>query len=318
VRIDFPEGALEKLDALKPETFSDPALSAAFLDAIDRLKTTRTPQECGNRLIARLAAKPDAATAHRSARFLWQHVNRHTRSFEPVKALAESMLETQPSAASAMARVGLDALERHRGHTFYKRETDIPFLKSIRGRAALKMGLVVIPVPNDHPVYPVYQSQAEWTTGNEDSAWKQLDANWDAFTPIHRELSVSYLFWVLQQTMNTRDEERQEALIKLLLGWSNESGSPLSPAEKAGIDIAYGDIAVQPGQLREAREIYARAEKNQAYAGLPVRHRATLQRAAAERLAKDFDGALNTLNTLNELALERVADLWSDIRFERS
>ena len=78
------------------------------------------------------------------------------------------------------------------GHTWFKKETDIPRLKSIRGKAAVKLGLIVIPVAPNHPSYPVYQSQAEWMSGNEDSAWKLFDANWEPFATTHRELSIPY------------------------------------------------------------------------------------------------------------------------------
>ena len=123
----------------------------------------------------------------------------------------------------------------------------------------MKLGLVVIPVPPDHPAYPVYQSQAEWLTGNEDTAGQLLDANWDAFLAVHRQLSVPYLMWALTRTIYARDDARQEALIRPLLAWIAEPVSAFTPAEKVRLEIAYGDIAVQRGQLREAAEDKANA-----------------------------------------------------------
>ena len=170
----------------------------------------------------------------RSAAYLWREVQVHHRNHENLIAFAESLVDDQPEAASTLARCGLATIARHRsGHTWFNRETDIPRLKAVRGKAAMSLGLVEIPVPKGHPSYPVYQSQAEWMTGNEESAWDALDEHWDAFEPIHRELSVAYLLWVLQQTIYTRADDRQEMLVKSLLEWANEGGSPLTPTAKA-------------------------------------------------------------------------------------
>ena len=179
----------------------------------------------------------------------------------------------------------------------------------------MEMGLVEIPVPKGDPAYPVYQSQADWITGNEESAWDLLNENWEEFLPIHRELSMAFIKWALQRVIYSRDEARQEELIKALMTWSGEPGSPLSIPEKIEIEISYGDIAMQRGQLREAHEIYSRTAKNEAYQDYPVRHRSTLRRARAERIAKNFDGALQTLN---ELELERVPELATQIKYALS
>jgi hypothetical protein len=66
-------------------------------------------------------------------------------------------------------------------------------------------------------------------SGNEDSAWKLLDAKWEPFTTTHRELSIPFLMWTLQRTIFGRDEERQEFLVKSLVDWAGDPQSPLTP-----------------------------------------------------------------------------------------
>ncbi len=138
----------------------------------------------------------------------------------------KSLVDEHPSAANALASAGLDAFARHRGHSYFDREVDIPFFKSIRGNAAMKMGLIVIPVAKNDPAYPVYQSQGDWITGNEDSAWDLLDENWEAFLPVYRELSMPYLRWALQRVSSiawrsdpTARWWRGEATISATPGW---------------------------------------------------------------------------------------------------
>ncbi|NNC88738.1 MAG: tetratricopeptide repeat protein, partial [Akkermansiaceae bacterium] len=315
LRIAIPEAAFEELAALDPAVIRDAKVRELILVLIDDLKAAPVSNNFGYKFVQTLIENPEPRVLHLAAPYVWNFLNRNHHLFPQVRALTQSLVDTHPSAASALAGAGLDAFARHRGHSYFKRDSDIPLFKSIRGNAAMKMGLIVIPVAKNHPAYPVYQSQGDWTTGNEDSAWDRLDEHWEAFLPVHRELSLPYLMWALKQVIYNREEARQEELVKALLGWAGEDGSPLSPDEKARIEIAYGDIAVQRGQLRQAHELYTRTQKNEAYQEIAVRHEAGLRRAMAERLAKNFDGALQTLA---ELELERIPGLWTEIRYARA
>ncbi len=315
VRIVIPDAALESLATLTPEVFDDAKAQELILQIVDDLKVAPPASNFGYRLLEALIKNPDPQLLHRAAPFLWEHTNRHNHGFPKIKELMQSQINLSPSAASALASVGLDAFTRHRGHSYFMRDTDIPLLKSIRGNAAMKMGLIVIPVAKGHPAYPVYQSQGDWITGNEDAAWDLLNENWEAFMPIYREFSMPYLKWALTRVIYSRDEERQETLVKVLIGWAGEAGTPLSLNERVEIEIAYGDIAMQRGQVRQAHEIFTRIQKNEAYKDIPIRHRATLRRADAERIAKNFDGALQTLS---QLELERVPEIWTDTRYSRA
>jgi len=315
VRIEVPERALENLASLDPAVFADATAQELILKLIDQLKVAQPTNDFAYQILGVVAKNGEPLVLHRIAPFLWEGVNRNHRIFSAVKELTLSLIDEIPSAASAFASAGLDAIARHKGHTYYKRETDIPLFKATIGNAAMQMGLIVIPVAKNHPAYPVYESQGDWITGNEDSAWTLLDKNWEPFLSVHRELSIPYLLWTLQRTIYSRDETRQETLVKALLAWAEEAGSPLDPAEKAQIEIAYGDIAMQRGQLGQAYEIYSRTQQKEAYQELPIRHTAALRRVTAERVARNFDGALKTLA---ELEFQRIPEIWEEIRYARA
>lgn len=315
VQILIPEQALENLAMLDPAVFADAKARELMLQLMDEFKAAPPATNFGSLLFEAMTKDPAPLALHRAAPFLWNHINRNHRIFPALKELMQSLVDSSPSAVSALASAGLDAFARHRGHSYFDREVDVPLFKAIRGKAAMKMGLVEIPVPKGDPAYPVYQSQADWITGNDESAWDLLDKHWEQFLPIYRELSMGYLKWGLQRVIDRRDETRQEELIKSMMAWSEESGSPLSIPEKIEIEISYGDIAMQRGQLPQAHEIYSRTAKNEAYRDYPIRHRATLRRARAERIARNFDGALQTLN---ELELERVPELTTQIKYARA
>ncbi len=308
---------LDQLAAVDNAVLFDPKVYSLIMELADSLRADCYSKALGDKLMGHVFEKNDPVDLHRTAAFLCSHalLDHHKEPFPMIRDKADQLVETHPSAALALSRIASQMFSGERNARHFTDKEDLPKLKTISGKATLAMGLVVIPVAKNHPSYPIYQSQAEWLTGNEDSAWSLVRDNWQSFVTVHREMTVSYLMWVLQRTIYSRNEERQETLIKSLMSWSQEVGTPLSLEEKIEVEIAYGDIAMQMGQLRQAHEIYSRTEKKEAYQNTPLRHKATLRKANAERIAKDFDAALETLN---ELTLERVPEIWSEIRYSRA
>jgi outer membrane protein assembly factor BamD (BamD/ComL family) len=306
----------EKLAAISEEVFADQKLQALIIDLIDKRLIIEPTANFGQRVFTVLTKINKPTEYLRASGYLWRNVAVNHRTHPAMLTLSESLLETEPSVSYAFANDGLGVIERHAGgHTWFKAETDLPRLKSIRSKAASKLGLISIPVPPTHPAYPIYQAQAEWMSGNEDSSWKLINANWEVFTTTHRELTISFLMWTLERTIFGRDDSRQEFLIKSLMAWAGEASSPLTATEKATIELSYGDIALQRGQVRQAHEIYSRTRENPAYAELPIRHQASLRRIRAERISKNYDAALQSLT---DLEMERVPEIWTEVRFARS
>ena len=307
---------LEKLAAISDEAFADEKLQALIIDLIDKRLIIEPTPNFGYRISTVLSKRNKPTELLRTSGYLWRNVAVNHRTYPVMLTFAESLLDANPSVSYAFANDCLGVIERHAGgHMWFKADTDVPRLKSIRGKSAMKLGLVVIPVPPTHPAYPIYQAQAEWISGNEDSAWKSIDANWDAFVTSHRELSIPFLMWTLQRSIFSRNDARQEFLVKSLIAWASDANSPLTANEKASVELAYGDIALQRGQLPQAHDIYTRISKNPAYAELLIRHEASLRRVRAERISKNYDAALQTLT---DLEMERVPEIWTDVRFARA
>lgn len=307
---------LEKLADFSPEVIKAPEVIAELATLADTLRCLAAPGVIGHRLIPSLTAGRDELTLERMAAWLWRSIETGRANNDQLANLADSLVNTSPSAASTLAVCGIGTIARHKhGHAWFKAGVDVPRLQSIRGKAAMKLGLVVIPVGPDHPAYPIYQSQAEWLTGNEDTAGELLDSNWEAFLSTHRQLSVPYLMWALRRSINSRDPERQESIIKPLLGWAAEPVNPFTPDERVRLEIAYGDIAVQRGQFPEAYAIFGRIRGNPAFKDLASRHEATLRQVAVARATKDFETALATLE---ELDGERIPELWAPVRHARA
>lgn len=313
-RIDF-EG-LERLAELNEAVFADPQVQDLLMRIAGPMRTfhregydSRYCDRLWKYYLSQHQDQLDSAGKinHQVAPYFWRHTEVYHRSLQPMIEYSASLVDIDPSAASAWSRCGLQTIGRHRhGHTYYNRETDIPRLKSIQGKAALAMGLIEIPVPANDPAYPIFRSQAEFVIGNEDSAIELVEERMDQLLAVNRNLSVSYLLWVLQHTIDTRDEARQEELVKALRDWSEASTTAFSLEQRLTLDLAYGDIAMQRGMLPEAHQIYSNIQGNEAYEGIVARHDATLRRVRVERISKDFDAALNTLD---KLASEKIPQL---------
>jgi TolA-binding protein len=309
---------LDQLAELDDEVFNDPEVMALMLEIAGPLRTYHSSEHSirfDERLLRKVIERQDPRVLHETTAYFWRHTELHHRPLETMVSQAESLVEANASAANAWARSGLQTFARYRGgHHYFNDDSDIPRLKAVRGKAALAMGLLEVPVPPNDPAYAIYKSQAEFAAGNEDSARELYDGGADQLPPVLRKLSVPYLLWVLRRTIDQRDEQRQESLVTALLAWSEES-TAFSPSQKAAVRIAYGDIAVQRGMLPEAHTIFSGVQNNEEFNGVFARHTAGLRRVKVERLSKDFDAALKTLADLD---LERIPQVTTAAHFARA
>jgi tetratricopeptide (TPR) repeat protein len=319
---------LQKLASVTNSVFIDPRVMDQVLEVADGLRflCDRDAEPFAARVHAYVTEQNDPVLVSRTGAFLWSYglSEHYARSLPRTMTLAQSMLDEHPATAASLAKTGLVMLGGRipeHPRNWAERNGGLAALKALFGKAAMQLGLVTIPVARNHPAYPIYKSQAEWMTANEDSAWALLNAgdespnNWDELLPIHRALSADYLTWVLQRTIYSRDDARMEELIKALLAWADETGSPWSKSQKIDLEIAYGDIAMQLGQIENAHKIFVKTQENPAYVDTVDRHKATLRRVRVERIAKRFDDAIKTLIQLD---MEKIPELWSASRYARA
>ena len=314
IRVDVQ--GLGRLEKLSGEVFTDPKVFDLIVELVRPMRSFETSSGFGERLFGIVNQRRDAELTHETAAYLWRHTEVHHRTLERLIDFADSLTETQPSAAQTLARCGLQTFDRYtRGHHYFNNDRDIPRLRSIRGKATLAMGLIDIPVPKSHPAYGIYRSQAEFAIGNEGSARELYAEHADALLPIHRKLSVSYLLWVLQYTIDQRNELQQEALAKALMTWMAESPGAFSLDQRVALEIAYGDIALQRGLLPEALKIFARIRAKKEYEPVYARHTASLRQVLVQRISGDYDGALQTLL---EIEAEKIPRLTTQAHYARA
>lgn len=315
VRIEIQ--GLDQLAAVTAPILDDPAVMEQVLEVTDGLRYSVGGAFAG-RLFEHVRDNPDPHLVYGTAACIWEHAasGRGGVAYKEMLALIESLRETQPSVAYALVTHGVRALGQVPGRVHnFNPGAMIPEMKILQGKIAMQLGLVSIPVPPTDPAYPVYRSQSEWLMGNEGSAWDMLAQSWDELLPVQQALSPDYLLWVLQQVIASRDQERMQAFVMPLRAWAFAPQSPWTPEQKLQLDIAYGDIALQLGQVDNARAIFGEAQNNPAYADLTARHQATLRGVKVARIAKRFDEALQTLMELDQ---ERIPEFWVPSRYARA
>jgi len=310
---------MEGLAVLDKSVFADPKVIEQVLEVVDGLRymSTSEIQPFATSLYDYVNKNREPVLLHRTAAYLWSAAVcvPHSRMYNPMVELTVSVLEQYPAAAMVLGYTGVETCSRSKNVYGTDLNSKMREIKGVVNKAAMKLGLMDIPVPPTHPAYPIYKSQADWQGGNEDSAWSLCQEHWAQLLPVHRELSMEYLMWVLRRTIYSREDARQEELVKALLFWAAEPNTPLATHQRAEVEIAYGDIAIQRGMLKQAHELFTRTMQNKAYEGIPARNEAALRRVLVERMSKDFDAALQTLQ---DLEMERVPEMFAPLRYARA
>jgi len=257
--------------------------------------------------ITRSRKKGFGPLLQRHAAVIWMRAlkTRYGTGYREMLETTGALTTADPSAAATLARscrhviITWEDPNRHADH--------MNSLAGTLGRANQAMKLSVIAVDKSSPEYPVYKSQNEYVAGNQEAAWKLFEENVEQALLIHRKLSADYMMWILERLIEQRDEELQQRFVTALRKWRSESAGAFSKGQSITLDILYGDIAMQRGMVKEAHGIYQSIRKNTNYEGVPERHTATLRQIRLERITKNFDAALNTVN---ELVMQRVPKMW--------
>jgi hypothetical protein len=209
----------------------------------------------------------DAATANRSAQLqsiaagLWSAAvaMEDPRSCAGADAFAKiaakSLEDGNTSLAMTLARCGTQSIAA-RAPADAKLTEILANLRKTASLAAGKVGAVEIPVDESNPAYPIYKSNAEFATGNFESAWQLYLAHTDQLAAVLRSLPVNYAFWLLEKSIETDRSDEAENLIKELTIWSRQAEGTFSSSQDAELKIAYADLAFRKGALPTARAWY--------------------------------------------------------------
>ena len=184
---------LDQLATISHEVFTDPKVMELILKIIDHRPGTNGVFL--KRVYAVVQKTKDSHQLQRTSSYLWPYIaSVEPRSlYEPMKKFIAALIKTDPEAASTLARGGLRALTSARNSYGFSPSQHVGGMQTLVGQVAMELGLVVIPVPKNHPAYAVYLSQGEWIKGNEDSAGILIDENAEQLLEVYRKLSQPFL-----------------------------------------------------------------------------------------------------------------------------
>ena len=230
------------------------------------------------------------------------------------KLAAKSLKDGNASLAMTMTRCGTQSIAV-RTSTDPKLAEILANLRNTAGLAAAEVGAVEIPVDESNPAFPIYKSNAEFATGNLDSAWALYLAHTDQLAAVLRSLPVNYAFWLLEKSIEADRGDEAENLIKELTIWSRQAAGTFSSAQDAQLKIAYADLAFRKGALPTARAWYRKVAEAAEYAGTEVHLTAALGSVTVDRVSKNFGAAMTELDNLMKLPNE---DFRKKIRYARA
>lgn len=167
--------------------------------------------------------------------------------------------------------------------------------------AMIEIGAVDIPVSENDPSYPIYQSNTEFIKGNDDSAWTLYKENADQLPEVLRKLSPEYGLWLLERHIAADENDAAEELVKEMTIWSRDEKSVFSAEQEALLRISYADLAFRKGALPTARALYRRIADAAEYQGSEMQLRAALGSVQVDRASKNFSAALEELDKLMRL-----------------
>ena len=149
---------LDQLATISHEVFTDPKVMELILKIIEHRPGPGTNGVFLKRVYAVVQKTKDSNQLQRTSSYLWPYIaSVEPRSlYEPMKKFIAALIKTDPEAASTLARGGLRALTSARNSYGFSPSQHVGGMQTLVGQVAVELGLVVIPVPKNHPAYAVY------------------------------------------------------------------------------------------------------------------------------------------------------------------
>ena len=236
----------------------------------------------------------------------WTDDSNHYRGAAALSQFAESAMEAGwTSIALSAARNGSmsRAIRDMKASPNSAKTEVLGRVSQVQGKASIALGVIDIPVDEQDPTYPIYKSQAEFALGNVGAAWDLYDKNATLLgvatdEPLIRKLTPGYCLWLLEQSIEDRDTDRAEALVKELMIWSRREAGSFTPQQEADLKIAYADTAFQKGNYQTARAWYRRVADAAEHQQTELQYKSALRSVMVDRVSRNFSSAVTELDKL--------------------
>ena len=253
----------------------------------------------------------------------WTDDHNHYRGAAALSQFAESAMEAgwTSIALSASRNGSMSRAKRDMKASMNPAKTEVlGRVSQVQGKASIALGVIDIPVDELDLTYPIYKSQSEFALGNVGAAWDLYDKNAEllevsADEPLIRKLTPGYCLWLLERSIEDRDTDRAEALVKQLMIWSRRESGSFTPQQEADLKIAYADTAFQKGNYQTAHAWYRRVADAAEHQQTELQYRSALRSVMVDRVSRNFGTAITELD---KLMLIRDDNLRKRVHFARA
>lgn len=171
-------------------------------------------------------------------------------------------------------------------------------LRSIKMKAMVGMGNTIPVDPTDQR-YPVFAAQTAFLAGNFENALTLYQGAAQKIPDMIKELDPEFTLWLVAKDTEAGEHKRAENLCRAMMQWIESLAEGNYDREIRGrIMLAYANIALAREEYPRARAQLERIVVAKEFEGSKVRKDAEIRIAEVDRLAKNYDAAIQRLEKL--------------------
>jgi TolA-binding protein len=170
-------------------------------------------------------------------------------------------------------------------------------LESLRAKCLTAIG-GLIPVDRGDPRYAIYAAQAAYISGQNDEAWTAYGRASGLVRTEMKNLDPAFVIWLIERATETGGYDGAEALARGMIELTESAPQSYDAETRAHLFLAYADIALARQEYPRAKAQYERIALAGEYEGTQSRRTAELRVAEVERITRDYNGAIQRLESL--------------------
>lgn len=170
-------------------------------------------------------------------------------------------------------------------------------IQTIKTRSVAGMSRI-IPVDRSDPKYPAFEAQMAYLTGRPENAWELYEPRMAMIREIFTELDPQFCIWLIERHTELTEFDDAESLARPMILWMDQNPSGFDPEIRAGLYVAYADIAFRRQEYPRARAQYERIAADDDFAGTVAQRVAELRVAEVDRLTRNYSRAESILDDL--------------------
>lgn len=149
-------------------------------------------------------------------------------------------------------------------------------------------------------------AQEAWQEGKNQLAWETYRRFAPDFIKGVRHFEPDFGLWVLRRHIDAEQPEQAEALGRAMIIWFDGDRKAIPLEIRGRLAVLFADIALSRQEYARARAQFEAVANNAEFADTPARAEALLRVAEIDRIIRQYDRAIDSLERLSRSADARV------------